>query len=527
MFRHYLSDAIKNIKSNITLAVIVALLFTFLIQILSYSFAWVTYNFWFTEISNSGLTNESYIEYSVYSVRITNEEYMMNLSNVFNSGKLVPDSSDPTILRVVPFTEEEQTEHDAAIAAIVESYDILTEKLKAIDGYILSKRSFGAGFSSDDSRAYELSTEVQRAENTGREIINSFLRQEEATGFYSSLGYTMEQIRGFCHYNAARIDVDSILLEGLTYCKGEGFTEENLRFDYTISPEGQLPVIPIVMGYSFMQYYDIGDIINHPEGPYYLENDDGNRVEDQNHASYVIVGFLNENTNLEDRPGQRTNVDDYIIIPKVPNTSEYFPEESKKSQARDFYKGISRYFIYVEKDNEQQTIEALSKAFAEDDLLGTNTRLNENEQVNAVYKQMYKKRMINFGLIAGVVLAFCVTVIIVIIINKFNNSTKDIAIHRLVGATSGDVVRTYVLEFAIYLLCADILSHYVYIIYAFDRTSAALIGFWMTLPVNGVEIRMIYPLMLVMNIVFLAIVAIIAYICSSKLDTAEIIKGKE
>ena len=182
---------------------------------------------------------------------------------------------------------------------------------------------------------------------------------------------------------------------------------------------------------------------------------------------------------------------------------------------------------YVEKDNEQHTIEALSKAFAEDDLLGTNTRLNENEQVNAVYKQMYKKRMINFGLIAGVVLAFCVTVIIVIIINKFNNSTKDIAIHRLVGATSGDVVRTYVLEFAIYLLCADILSHYVYIIYAFDPASAALIGFWMTLPVNGVEIRMIYPLMLAMNVVFLAIVALIAYICSSKLDTAEIIKGKE
>ena len=38
---------------------------------------------------------------------------------------------------------------------------------------------------------------------------------------------------------------------------------------------------------------------------------------------------------------------------------------------------------------------------------------------------------------------------------------------------------------------------------------------------------MIYPLMLVMNIVFLAIVALMAHICSSKLDTAEIIKGKE
>ena len=114
-----------------------------------------------------------------------------------------------------------------------------------------------------------------------------------------------------------------------------------------------------------------------------------------------------------------------------------------------------------------------------------------------------------------------------IILNKIKGSTKDIAIHRLVGATSGDIVRTYVLEFAIYLLCADILSHYVYIIYAFNPNSIALIGFWMTLPVNGVEIRMIYPLIIAMNIIFFGIVALIAYICSSKLDTAEIIKGKE
>ena len=46
------------------------MLFTFLIQISSYSLAWVTYHFWSDDQFNSGIiNNEAYIEYSVYSIR--------------------------------------------------------------------------------------------------------------------------------------------------------------------------------------------------------------------------------------------------------------------------------------------------------------------------------------------------------------------------------------------------------------------------------------------------------------------------
>ena len=62
-------ETIKNIRSRISLAIVIILLFTFLIQILSYSFAWVTYNYWYDDISNSGMVNESYIEYAVYSMQ--------------------------------------------------------------------------------------------------------------------------------------------------------------------------------------------------------------------------------------------------------------------------------------------------------------------------------------------------------------------------------------------------------------------------------------------------------------------------
>jgi len=40
-------------------------------------------------------------------------------------------------------------------------------------------------------------------------------------------------------------------------------------------------------------------------------------------------------------------------------------------------------------------------------------------------------------------------------------------------------------------------------------------------------VYLIYPLMIAMNILILAIVGIVAYICSSRLDVATVIKGKE
>ena len=135
--------------------------------------------------------------------------------------------------------------------------------------------------------------------------------------------------------------------------------------------------------------------------------------------------------------------------------------------------------------------------------------------------------MINYILVSASTLIFCVVIIILVIVNKIKNNIRDIAIHRLVGATVADSVKAYILEFAIYLLCADILSHYVYIIYAFDRTSMVLSGFWMRMRFLGVTVYMMYPLMIAMNIFFLVIVAVVAYICSVRLDTAEIIKGKE
>ena len=378
----------------------------------------------------------------------------------------------------------------------------------------------------DNSAAYEISHDAEHGID-GSYYVNM---DKQMGGAFSKAGFTSEQISRFCNYNAVCIDIRSILMEGFIYSEG-GFTEDNLKYDYMFTEEGDIPTVPIVMGSDFRKYYEIGDLFLSSDSllqAALIKNGEYKPgIADQMWARYIVVGFLDENSAVEYRPGMRRNVDNHIIIPYVPPIPEYFPSESEKMLTRSFYGDIQSALIYIDKDREDQTVEALSKALAEDPIVGIYSRIEKNEKVNAVYKQMYHKRMINYGLIAGATFIFCIAVIIIIIINKFEDGIKDAAIHRLVGATTGDIVRAYVLEFAIYLLCADILSHYVYIIYAFDPSSIALIGFWAVLSINGAEVRMIYPLMLVMNGVFLAITALAAHILSSKLDTAEIIKGKE
>ena len=516
MFRIYLTEAIKNIKSNITLSVIIVLLFTFLIQISSYSLAWATYYIWQNDSFGMSAKTESYLEYSIYALKSKGN---VPTSPIIRSsgGKI---DANGNLVRV------ELTEEDIAYnEKVVENYEQIYKKLKEIDGLVILNKKWGELIFNDRS-AYELS----RQNTDGKK---EYTEDEYSLRYYGEdLGYSYEEISQFCDYNSVRYSIDTILMENFTYCEGRGWTEEDLQFDYLIKEDGTLPTTPIVMGYDFRDYYDVGDIISNPEGRRLVKKFEEGTLNPessvQHYGHFQVIGFLEKDTAVESQSGGlRKSLDNYIVIPEVPNTPEYYPNELKTTQANDFYHDLLKSLIYIEKDNEAQIVEELSKVLSEDPVRGMYYSPEKFSQANAVYEQMYENRMINFALISGSTLIFSFAVIILIIVNKFNSNIKDTAIHRLVGATVSDGVKAYIFEFAIYLLCADILSHYVYIIYAFDRTSTVLSGFWMSIMIGGVRVRMMYPLMIAIDILFLAIVAIVAYICSAKLDTATIIKGKE
>ena len=229
MLRLYFSDAIKSIRSSISLTIIIVLLFTFLIQILSYSFAWVTYNYWHSESQNTGMTNEVYLEYSVYSFQGGYDS--LETPRVFISSLSLDETTGQIIER--DLTQEEKQHNEAVFA----SYDKLNSNLKNIDGYFFSNRKL-SGIIADDDRAYKLTTGYER----GRKRIseNELLLEQ-----FLDIGYSIEDVEHFCQYDCFFIDRTTILMEGFVYSEGEGFTEQNLNYDYVITEDGHLPTVPI------------------------------------------------------------------------------------------------------------------------------------------------------------------------------------------------------------------------------------------------------------------------------------------
>ncbi len=515
MLRIYLTEAFKNIKAKPWISLIIVLLFVFLIQILSYSLAWMSYHFWGMESYADTIKNEAFLEYSIYSLKIKSG-MEFDRTELIKKPSHKADPEDPSKPIEIPLSEEDIAHNKKVVAA----YEKLYEAVKNIDG-LYRVDNYWTNCLNADGKAYPLSLQATQG-------IEGFVGVEFFTDI---MDYPLEAVRKFCTYKVVKYNVDIINMQGFTCCEGRLWTDEDLDFEYMIGDDGTPPTIPIVMGYKFREYYDVGDVLSNPENPYnsqmFLEGRFKKGVVDQSFSNYVVIGFLEEETIVEYTPGQRMSLDSYLVVPFYPNTPENFPNSSIEGQANSFYTFFPQQLLYIEPSKELQVVEELTKVIAEDPFIGQYYYPEKNTQVHAVYEQIAEKRMINYFLVSASTLIFCVVIIILVIVNKIKNNIRDIAIHRLVGATVADSVKAYILEFAIYLLCADILSHYVYIIYAFDRTSRVLSGFWMRMRFFGVTVYMMYPLMIAMNIFFLVIVAVVAYICSVRLDTAEIIKGKE
>lgn len=517
MFRIYLTEAIKNIKSRLTLSVIIVLLFVLLIQVLSYSLAWMTHHLFRMESFDNTIRNEAYIEYAIYSLKpkgnISSDDLIRSEDYQYN-----PDDPENPIVRTL--TEEDIAHNEKVVA----SYEIFYNKLKNIDGLILIDKTWSAPFFSDDGRAYEIS--LQNTVN-----LTNHADDTNIVDFFEELGYSKNEVRQFCDYNCVRYNKETILLENFTYCEGRGWTEEDLQFDYLMQADGTLPTVPIVMGYNFKDYYDVGDVIKHPEGGYAVKMfNEGYYTPghtDQTFGQFVVIGFLDEDTNVEKDSGLRHNLNSYIIVPQVPNTPEYFPNGNKEYMAQDFYSSLINKQIYIDKENEQQVLAELIKVLSEDTVRGVNIYPEKQSQINAVYEKLSEKRTINYAMISGATLVFTVAIMVIIIINKFRSNIKDIAVHRVVGATVADNVKCYLLEYTIYLLCADILTHFEYIMRLISPGTFWFFTFSMHIRVGDTAVYLIYPLMIAMNILILAIVGIVAYICSSRLDVATVIKGKE
>ncbi len=512
MISLYWNEAVKNIRSNIILAVSIVLIIAFLIMVLGLAFAWGNLYVLKNDSGDNSLKPEAFLEYAIYVLNskpdIPTERPVIGATYTYN-----PDDPDNPVENEL--SDEEKAHNEAVFA----SYRKLSSALENIDGLNVVNKLWGSRIS-DDSSAYPLSLQAQ-----GRRQYN----YADAPDFYINLGYTMEEIERFCDYYAVKYDINTILLENFTCCKGRIWTEKDLDFEYLVK-DGCLPTIPVLMGYDFIDYYDVGDVLKNPEGKYTVQMiDEGYAAPgyaDQSFADYVVIGFLSEDTVVERTNGMRESLNSYIVVPHVPRNSYYFPNASIASMANDFYMELSRIQFYIETDKEESAVRELSEALSEDTVMGVYLYPEKQSRVMAVYTQINEKRFSNYLFIALSTLVFTVFVIILIIINKLKKNTRDAVIHRLVGATVYDNVAATVVEFIIYLVCSDIISTFVYVISVITRNPVLRSGFMMYADIGNFRLYLMLPLILLTNLFILAVVVIVSGIFFSKTDISQALKEK-
>ncbi|MBR5721420.1 MAG: hypothetical protein IKX78_02925 [Clostridia bacterium] len=513
MLRIYIEDAAKNIKSHIVLSVFLVLIFIFLITVLGLSFAWGNLYVLGNDSGDASLRSESFLNYSVYVLKsrpgIPSESPVKTVTYSYN-----PD--DPENPMVNELSDEEKAHNEGVVA----SYKKLSSAIDGIKGLTAVRKSF-SNHICDNGSAYHLSLQSQG------KIQYSYA---EFPDFYLDLGYTLEQIERFCNYYTVKYDIDTIMFENFSCCEGRVWTEEDLEFEYTVK-DGRLPSIPVLLGYDFKGYFNIGDVLKNPEGEYTVKMINEGYVQpgypDQDFADYVVIGILDKDTVTVNANGMRESLDSRIVVPHIPRTAEYYPDADIASMASEYYMTLNRTQFYVEPDIEEDAVRELSAALSEDTVMGIWLYPEKQSQAVAVYKQINEKRIINYIAIAVSTLVFTFAVIILIIINKSKKSRRDAAIHRLVGGTVRDNVKSIVVEFIIYLLCADVLSHFVYVLSEITGIAMFRAGFSMYLDMGDFRVYLMYPLMLLTDLLIIAAVAAVSYICYSKDETAVILKGKE
>ncbi|MBQ6171113.1 MAG: hypothetical protein IJK34_00600, partial [Clostridia bacterium] len=122
--------------------------------------------------------------------------------------------------------------------------------------------------------------------------------------------------------------------EYLPICKGRGITQED--FDEIRNAKSRKLIINVIAGYSYMEYYDVGDILGMEDDPYideYLNEEIENYTPgpyDQEYASYRIVGFIEKDVTFANASGSIRKTDNQIFIPCIAPISINFPVIAEK-----------------------------------------------------------------------------------------------------------------------------------------------------------------------------------------------------
>ena len=314
--------------------------------------------------------------------------------------------------------------------------------------------------------------------------------------------------------------------EYLPICKGRGITQED--FDEIRNAKSRKLIINVIAGYSYMEYYDVGDMLGMEDDPYideYLNEEIENYTlgpYDQEYASYRIVGFIEKGVTFANASGAIQKTDDNIFIPHVAPISINFPVIAEKGNY-PLADRITQWKILIRKGKTDEYADIINQKLNGLFIDKYYDFVDSSNNTRAILDEVVSARNDSFIIIAIILLIFSVSGIIVSTVNKFKTNIRSYTVHMTVGATNKDIYAFSAIEMLMQIIIALAIAHIPFILSFVDIPVLRFIN--RNIPYMH-SISM-YIMIMIFTVLFIVVTVAVTAWCIRKYSLAEILKGKE
>ena len=314
--------------------------------------------------------------------------------------------------------------------------------------------------------------------------------------------------------------------EYLPICKGRGITQED--FDEIRNAKSRKLIINVIAGYSYMEYYNVGDIIGQEYDPYideYLNEEIENYTlgpYDQEYASYRIVGFIEKDVTFANASGYIRKTDNQIFIPHVAPISINFPVIAEKGNY-PLADRITQWKILIRKGKTDEYVNIINQKLDGLFIDKYYDLIDSANNTRAILDQVVAARNDSFIIIAIILLIFSVSGIIVSTVNKFKTNIRSYTVHMTVGATNKDIYVFSAIEMLMQIIIALAIAHIPFILSFVDIPVLRFIN----RNIPYMNSPSMYIMIMIFTVLFIAVTVAVTAWCIKKYSLAEILKGKE
>ena len=256
--------------------------------------------------------------------------------------------------------------------------------------------------------------------------------------------------KGVHAFNAVSVSPNFHKMDSYRVVKGRDFTDEDM-------PYIQGKPRPVLVGYKYMDYYDVGDILSIP----------GSMTYSDLVTELEIIGFLEEDTSILASNGTVVHdLDNYIVMPVIyMNWDEYVRMDDKYKHVlsteiwnTNYMTTLGATKFYVPFEYENEVLAELQQALNNYSAASQCYRLTDAGQISLKWQSRTEALTSFFAETTAVLMFFSVITVLISIVNRVSRNVKDYAIHIAVGATKKSAVAFIFAEMTILLMCSIIIG---------------------------------------------------------------------